>query len=84
MLEQNFRKYIPSEYNLDASYEFQNPPDEEIQIDISRSGEIERQFSNKSLFEFWAAVDDYFSALKARVFRMRNRNFCGGCFKEKI
>ena len=28
------------------------------------------QLSNKSLFEFWAGVDDEFSALKAKAFRI--------------
>ncbi|GFX75516.1 SCAN domain-containing protein 3 [Trichonephila clavipes] len=59
----------------DASYEwvrdpFQNTPEglsnieEEIFIDFTSSGEIKRQFCNKTLFQFWAEVDDEFSELK--------------------
>ncbi|GFX56776.1 zinc finger BED domain-containing protein 5 [Trichonephila clavipes] len=65
----------------DASYEwvrdpFQNTPEglstteEEIFIDFTSSGEIKRQFCNKSLFQFWAAVDDEFSELKTKAFRV--------------
>ncbi|GFV73557.1 probable RNA-directed DNA polymerase from transposon X-element [Trichonephila clavipes] len=63
--------------NLIANYEwvrdtFQNTPEgistaeEEIFIDFTSSGKIKRQFCNKSLFEFWAEVDDEFSTLKQK------------------
>lgn len=81
MLAKNFKKYFLADDNLVASYEwvrdpFHNTPEglstaeEEIFIDFTASGEIKRQFSNKSLFEFWAGVDDEFSALKTRAFRI--------------
>ncbi|GFX98038.1 zinc finger BED domain-containing protein 5 [Trichonephila clavipes] len=65
----------------DASYEwvrdpFQNTPEglstteEEIFIDFTSSGEIKRQFCNKTLFQFWAEVDDEFSELKTKAFRI--------------
>ncbi|GFX20176.1 zinc finger BED domain-containing protein 5 [Trichonephila clavipes] len=65
----------------DASYEwvrdpFQNTPEglstteEEIFIDFTPSGEIKRQFCNKTLFQFWAEVDDEFSELKTKAFRI--------------
>ncbi|GFX52373.1 zinc finger BED domain-containing protein 5 [Trichonephila clavipes] len=64
-----------------ASYEwvrdpFQNTPEglstteEEIFIDFTSSGEIKRQFCNKTLFQFWAEVDDEFSELKTKAFRI--------------
>ncbi|GFW77376.1 zinc finger BED domain-containing protein 5 [Trichonephila clavipes] len=67
--------------NLTASYEwvrdpFQNTPEglstneEEIFIDFTSSGEIKRQFCNKTLFQFWAEVDDEFSELKTKAFRI--------------
>ncbi|GFX56512.1 zinc finger MYM-type protein 6 [Trichonephila clavipes] len=67
--------------NLIASYEwvrdpFQNTPEglstteEEIFIDFTSSGEIKRQFCNKTLFPFWAEVDDEFSELKTKAFRI--------------
>ncbi|GFT44609.1 zinc finger BED domain-containing protein 5 [Trichonephila clavipes] len=67
--------------NLIASYEwvrdpFQNTPEglstteEEIFIDFTSSGEIKRQFCNKTLFQFWAEVDDEFSELKTKAFRI--------------
>lgn len=81
MLAKNFKKYFFANDNLIASCEwirdpFQNTPEglttaeEEIFIDFTASGEIKRQFSNKSLFEFWAGVDDEFSTLKARALRI--------------
>ncbi|GFW12774.1 zinc finger BED domain-containing protein 5 [Trichonephila clavipes] len=65
----------------DASYEwvrdpFQNTPEglstteEESFIDCTSSGEIKRQFCNKTLFQFWAEVDDEFSELKTKAFRI--------------
>ncbi|GFV95229.1 SCAN domain-containing protein 3 [Trichonephila clavipes] len=65
----------------DASYEwvrdpFQNTPEglftteEEIFIDFTSSGEIKRQFCNKTLFQFRAEVDDEFSELKTKAFRI--------------
>ncbi|GFT50201.1 zinc finger BED domain-containing protein 5 [Trichonephila clavipes] len=65
----------------DASYEwvkdpFQNTPEglstteEEIFIDFTSSGEIKRQFCNKTHFQFWAEVDDEFSELKTKSFRI--------------
>ncbi|GFS98912.1 SCAN domain-containing protein 3 [Trichonephila clavipes] len=67
--------------NLIASYEwvrdpFQNIPEglstteEEIFIDFTSSGEIKRQFCNKTFFQFWAEVDDEFSELKTKAFRI--------------
>ncbi|GFX21917.1 zinc finger BED domain-containing protein 5 [Trichonephila clavipes] len=69
------------EQQLFASYEwvrdpFQNTPEglstteEEIFIDFTSSGEIKRQFCNKTLFPFWAEVDDEFSELKTKAFRI--------------
>ncbi|GFY22984.1 zinc finger BED domain-containing protein 5 [Trichonephila clavipes] len=66
---------------LHASYElvrdpFQNTPEglstteEESFIDFTSSGEIKRQFYNKTLFQFWAEVDDEFSELKRKAFRI--------------
>ncbi|GFX79218.1 protein FAM200B [Trichonephila clavipes] len=65
----------------DASYEwvrdpFQNTPEglstteEESFIDFTSSGKIKRQFCNKTLFQFWAEVDDEFSELKTKAFRI--------------
>ncbi|GFX59809.1 zinc finger BED domain-containing protein 5 [Trichonephila clavipes] len=67
--------------NLIASYEwvrdpFQNTPEgfstteEESFIDFTSSGEIKRQFCNKTLFQFWTEVDDEFSELKTKAFRI--------------
>ncbi|GFX45569.1 zinc finger BED domain-containing protein 5 [Trichonephila clavipes] len=69
------------EDNLIASYEwvrdpFQNTPEglstteEEIFIDFTSSGEIKRQFCNKTHFQFWAEVDDESSELKTKAFRI--------------
>ncbi|GFX95018.1 zinc finger BED domain-containing protein 5 [Trichonephila clavipes] len=55
---------------------FQNTPEglstteEENFIDFTSSGEIKRQFCNKTLFQFWAEVDDEFSELKTKAFRI--------------
>ncbi|GFW56224.1 zinc finger BED domain-containing protein 5 [Trichonephila clavipes] len=81
MLAKNFKKYFFAEDNLIANYEwvrdpFQNTPEglstteEESFIDFTSSGEIERQFCNKTLFQFWAEVDDEFSELKTKAFRI--------------
>lgn len=81
MLAQNFKKYFLADDKLVASYEWVRDPfrttpeglstvEEEIFIDFTASGEIKREFSNKSLFEFWAGVDDAFSPLKTRAFRI--------------
>ncbi|GFV09835.1 zinc finger BED domain-containing protein 5 [Trichonephila clavipes] len=81
MLANNFKKYFFAEDNLIASYEwvrdpFQNTPEEistteeEIFIDFTSSGEIKRQFCNKTLFQFWTKVDDEFSELKTKAFRI--------------
>ncbi|GFW74809.1 zinc finger BED domain-containing protein 5 [Trichonephila clavipes] len=64
-----------------ASYEwvrdpFKNTPEglstteEEIFIDFTSSGEIKRQLCNKTLFHFWAEVDDESSELKTKAFRI--------------
>ncbi|GFV27818.1 zinc finger BED domain-containing protein 5 [Trichonephila clavipes] len=66
---------------LHASYEwvrdpFQNTPEglstteEESFIDFTSSGKIKRQFCKKTLFQFWAEVDDEFSELKTKAFRI--------------
>ncbi|GFW83227.1 zinc finger BED domain-containing protein 5 [Trichonephila clavipes] len=39
-------------------------------IDFTSSGEIKRQFCNKTIFQFWAEVDDEFSELKTKAFRI--------------
>ncbi|GFU97877.1 SCAN domain-containing protein 3 [Trichonephila clavipes] len=81
MLAKNFKKYFFAEDNLIASYEwvrgpFQNTPEglstteEESFIDFASSGEIKRQFCNKTLFKFWAEVDEEFSELKTKAFRI--------------
>ncbi|GFV80335.1 zinc finger BED domain-containing protein 5 [Trichonephila clavipes] len=81
MLAKNFKKYFFAVDNLIASYEwvrdpFQNIPEglstteEESFIDFTSSGEIKRQFCNKTLFQFWAEVDDEFSELKTKAFRI--------------
>ncbi|GFT88325.1 zinc finger BED domain-containing protein 5 [Trichonephila clavipes] len=44
--------------------------EEEIFIDFTSSGEIKRQFCNKTLFQFWSEVDDKFSELKRKAFRI--------------
>ncbi|GFV06817.1 uncharacterized protein TNCV_4314121 [Trichonephila clavipes] len=55
---------------------FQNTPEglstteEESFIDFTSSGEIKRQFCNKTIFQFWAEVDDEFSELKTKAFRI--------------
>ncbi|XP_035206339.1 zinc finger BED domain-containing protein 5-like [Stegodyphus dumicola] len=80
-LAKNFKKYFLADDKLISSYKwvrdpFQNTPEglsieeEETFIDFTASEETKRQFSNKSLFVFWAGVDDEFSALKARAFRI--------------
>jgi hypothetical protein len=67
---------------LAVSYEwvrnpFQNTPEDlstaekEIFTDFTPNGEIKKQFSNKSRFEFWAEANDEFSALKTRAFRVQ-------------
>ncbi|GFU90315.1 SCAN domain-containing protein 3 [Trichonephila clavipes] len=43
--------------------------EEEIFIDFTSSGEIKRQFCNKTIFQFWAEVDDEFSELKTKAFQ---------------
>ncbi|GFU03965.1 zinc finger BED domain-containing protein 5 [Trichonephila clavipes] len=81
MLAKNLKKIFFAEDNLIASYEwvrdpFQNTPEglstteEESFIDFTSSGEIKRQFCNKTLFQFWAEVDDEFSELKTKAFRI--------------
>ncbi|XP_035204513.1 zinc finger BED domain-containing protein 5-like [Stegodyphus dumicola] len=81
MLAKNFKKYFLADDKLISSYKwvrdpFQNTPEglsieeEETFIDFTASGETKRQFSNNSLFEFWTGVDDEFSALKTRAFRI--------------
>ncbi|GFW24251.1 zinc finger BED domain-containing protein 5 [Trichonephila clavipes] len=80
-VSKNFKKYFFAQDNLIASYEwvrdpFQNTPEglstteEESFIDFTSSGEIKRQFCNKTLFQFWAEVDDEFSELKTKAFRI--------------
>jgi zinc finger BED domain-containing protein 5/7/8/9 len=81
MLAKNFRKYFLVDDNFVASYEwvrnpFQNTPDglsiteEEMFIDFTANAEIKRQFGNKTLFEFWAGVNDEFSSLRTKAFRI--------------
>ena len=81
MLAQNFKKNFLSEDKLVASYEWVRGPfrttpeglstvEEEIFIDFTASGKIKREFSNKSLFEFWAGVDDAFISLQTRALRI--------------
>ncbi|GFU61016.1 uncharacterized protein TNCV_4436461 [Trichonephila clavipes] len=78
----------------DASYEwvrdpFQNTPEgfstteEESFIDFTSSGEIKRQFCNKTLFQFWAEVDDEFSELKTKSFRILLPRFQHRAFVKK-
>ncbi|GFU87684.1 zinc finger BED domain-containing protein 5 [Trichonephila clavipes] len=43
--------------------------EEESFIDFTSSGEIKRQFCNKTLFQVWAE-DDEFSELKTKAFRI--------------
>jgi hypothetical protein len=43
--------------------------EKEIFTDFTTNGEIKKQFSNKSLFEFWAVADEL-SVLKIRAFRI--------------
>ncbi|GFU50781.1 zinc finger BED domain-containing protein 5 [Trichonephila clavipes] len=81
MFGDNCAKELQSIPLSNASYEwvrdpFQNTPEglstteEEIFIDFTSSGEIKRQFCNKTLFPFWAEVDDEFSELKTKAFRI--------------
>ncbi|GBL94009.1 hypothetical protein AVEN_76724-1 [Araneus ventricosus] len=74
MLTKNFKKCFLADENLVASYEWLEIhfeiAEEEIFIHFKASGEIKRQFSNKSVFAFWTGVDDEFSALKTRAFRI--------------
>ncbi|GFV92789.1 uncharacterized protein TNCV_2648601 [Trichonephila clavipes] len=44
--------------------------EEESFIDFTSSGEIKGKFCNKTLFQFWAEVDDEFSELKTKAFRI--------------
>ncbi|GFU13768.1 hypothetical protein TNCV_939811 [Trichonephila clavipes] len=44
--------------------------EDESFIDCTSSGEIKGQFCNKTLFQFWAEVDDEFSELKTKAFRI--------------
>jgi len=55
--------------------------EEETFMDFTARGETKRLFSNKSLFEFLAGVDDEFSALKTRAFRIL-LPFSTSCFCE--
>nr|XP_042902813.1 zinc finger BED domain-containing protein 5-like [Parasteatoda tepidariorum] len=81
MLVKSFKKYFLADDKLIASYEWVRDPfhktpeelsidEEENLIDFTTSGETKRQFSNKPLFEFWAGVEDDFSALRTRAFRI--------------
>ncbi|XP_035218885.1 protein FAM200A-like [Stegodyphus dumicola] len=81
MLAKNFKMYFLDDDELISSYKwvrdtFQNTSEglsieeEETFIDFTASGETKRQFSNKSLFEFWAGVNDEFFALKTKAFRI--------------
>ncbi|GFU75415.1 zinc finger BED domain-containing protein 5 [Trichonephila clavipes] len=81
MLAKNLKKKFLDQDSLVASYEwvrdpFQNTPEglstteEEIFIDFTSRGEIKRQFCNKTLFQFWAEVDDEFSELKTKAFHI--------------
>lgn len=81
MLTKNFKKYFLVDDKLIPSYEWVRNPfqitpeglstaEEEIFIDFTANAEIKKQFNNKSLFEFWAGVNDEFSALKTRAFRI--------------
>ncbi|GFW13964.1 zinc finger BED domain-containing protein 5 [Trichonephila clavipes] len=44
--------------------------EEESFIDFTSSGEIKGKFCNKTLFQFWAEIDDEFSELKTKAFRI--------------
>lgn len=77
VLAQNFKTYFLADDKSIASYEWVRDPfrttpedlstvEEEIFVDCTSSGQIIREFSNNSLFEFCAGVDDAFSPLKAR------------------
>ncbi|GFT94632.1 fatty acid synthase [Trichonephila clavipes] len=44
--------------------------EEESFIDFTSSGEIKGKFCNKTLVQFWAEVDDEFSELKTKAFRI--------------
>lgn len=91
MLAQNFKKYFLSDDNLIVSYEWVRDPfrtapeglstaEEEIFIDFTASNKIKREFSNKYLFEFWEGVDDAFSLLKTREFRISLSYLCEAGF----
>ncbi|CAH1112787.1 unnamed protein product [Psylliodes chrysocephalus] len=91
MLVQNFKKYFLDDDKLVASYEWVrdsfrttleslSAAEEEIFIEFTASDEIQREFSNKSLFEFWAGVDDAFSPLKTRTFRILLLYYCEAGF----
>ncbi|GFX57991.1 zinc finger BED domain-containing protein 5 [Trichonephila clavipes] len=67
---------LDSKLRMGVRDPFQNTPEglstteEESFIDFTSSGEIKRQFCNKTLFQFWAEVDDEFSELKTKAFRI--------------
>ncbi|XP_072389498.1 zinc finger BED domain-containing protein 5-like [Diabrotica undecimpunctata] len=81
MLTKNFERYFFAYDKLIRSYEWVRNPfqiipeglstaEEETFIDFTANDKIKKQFNNKSLFEFWAEVNDKFSALKTRAFRI--------------
>ncbi|XP_072377897.1 zinc finger BED domain-containing protein 5-like [Diabrotica undecimpunctata] len=81
MLTKNFKRYFFADDKLTRSYEWVRNPfqitpeglstaEEETFIEFTANDEIKKQFNNKSLFEFWAGVNDEFSALKTRAFRI--------------
>ncbi|GFS56370.1 protein FAM200B [Trichonephila clavipes] len=67
---------LDSKLRMGVRDPFQNTPEglstteEESFIDFTSSGEIKRQFCNKTLFQFWAEVDDECSELKTKAFRI--------------
>lgn len=81
MLAKNLKKYFFAEEKFLASYEWVRDPyhnvpqglstsEEETFIDFTTNSEIKRKFNNKSIFEFWAGLDDEFATLKRRAFQI--------------
>ncbi|GFX94657.1 zinc finger BED domain-containing protein 5 [Trichonephila clavipes] len=56
--------------HFETLHEGLSTTEEESFIDFTSSGEIKGQFCNKTLFQFWAEVDDEFSELKTKAFRI--------------
>jgi len=81
MLANNFKKYFFEDFRSIESYEWVRNPfqltpiglsttEEESFIELTTSGEIQRQFNEKSLFEFWAGLDENFTSVKTRALRI--------------